>query len=239
MRLFGHVWFVVKFGTPQKRRPLKKAEPLNETTVRPLRLPFVVYLILAFSAGAVPAGVLAHRQGYDAIRELAAKYSGELRSVAETIGRLTEELERERGINQGLREHNNRAGELVEGLTGPALRNVRNYRKQPALWRSTKEAQGWGNNFFPNHFTNYFGGAFYGWLPQTHELSPPVAASGPPAKGTATGRPLFLNQAPIQPQANRTVITPQSCLPRRKKHAANIGSLMGSAHGRVRPLSTS
>jgi hypothetical protein len=110
---------------------IKKENPLNE--VRPFRFSLIVYLIIAFSAGAVLAGLFFYRQGSLRIRELDTRYAGELRSANETIGRLTEELGRERGINQELREHNSRAGELVEGLTDTALRNVRNLQDAVGL----------------------------------------------------------------------------------------------------------
>jgi hypothetical protein len=92
-----------------------------------------VYLLLAFAAGSLAAGLFFHRQGSGRIRELDTRYAGELRSASETIGRLTEELGRERGISQELREHNSRAGELVEGLTGTALGNVRNLQDAVGL----------------------------------------------------------------------------------------------------------
>jgi hypothetical protein len=77
-------------------------------------------------------GLFFHRQGSDRIRALDTRYAGELRGAAQTIGRLTEELDRERSINQELREHNSRAGEL-EGLTGTAVRNVRNLQDAVGL----------------------------------------------------------------------------------------------------------
>jgi hypothetical protein len=93
----------------------------------------VVYLVIAFSAGCLVTGLFFHRQGSGRIRELDTRYAGELRGAAETIGRLTEELGRERGINRELREHNSRAGELVEGLTDTAYRNVRNLQDAVGL----------------------------------------------------------------------------------------------------------
>jgi hypothetical protein len=93
----------------------------------------VVYLVLAFAAGAVLAGLFFYPGGSLGTGELDTKYAGELRGAAETIGRLTEELDQERGINRELRDHTARAGELVEGLTGTAFRNVRNLQDAVGL----------------------------------------------------------------------------------------------------------
>jgi hypothetical protein len=93
----------------------------------------VVYLVIAFAAGCLAAGLFFHRQGSGRIRALDTRYAGELRGADETIGRLTEELGRERGINQELRERNAGAGELVEGLTDTAYRNVRNLQDAVGL----------------------------------------------------------------------------------------------------------
>jgi hypothetical protein len=60
----------------------------------------MLYLILAFLAGALLSGLFFYREGSVGIRELDTKYAGELRGATETIGRLTEELGRERGINR-------------------------------------------------------------------------------------------------------------------------------------------
>jgi hypothetical protein len=94
---------------------------------------FVLYLLLAFAAGCLLSGLFFSRQGSLGIRELDTKYAGELRGAAETIGRLTEALGLERGINRELREHNSRAGDLVEGLTNAAGRNVRNLQEAVVL----------------------------------------------------------------------------------------------------------
>ncbi|MDR0623982.1 MAG: hypothetical protein LBG10_06075 [Treponema sp.] len=94
---------------------------------------FVLYLVLAFAAGCLLSGLFFAQRGSLDIRALDSRYAGELRGAAETIGRLTEELGRERGINQDLRDHNSRAGELVEGLTGTAGRNVRNLQEAIGL----------------------------------------------------------------------------------------------------------
>jgi hypothetical protein len=61
----------------------------------------MVYL-LAFSAGVVLAGFFFRRQVSCGIRELDTRQDGELRRANKTIGRLAEELCRERGINREL-----------------------------------------------------------------------------------------------------------------------------------------
>jgi hypothetical protein len=63
---------------------------LHEKTLRPLRL--ALYLLTAFASGCLLTGLFLSRQGSLRIRELDSRYAGELRSAAETIGRLTEEL---------------------------------------------------------------------------------------------------------------------------------------------------
>ncbi|MDR0668549.1 MAG: hypothetical protein LBF95_00570 [Treponema sp.] len=93
------------------------------------RFRFVLYLVVAFAAGCLLSGLFFHWQGSLGIRALDTRYNQELRGAAETIGRLTEELGRERGINRDLREYNSRAGEIVEGLTDSAGRNVRNLQE--------------------------------------------------------------------------------------------------------------
>jgi hypothetical protein len=70
---------------------------------------FVLYFILAFAAGCLLSGLFFHRQGSLGIRELDTRYTGELRGAAET------------------------AGELVEGLTDSAGRNVRNLQEAIGL----------------------------------------------------------------------------------------------------------
>jgi hypothetical protein len=101
------------------------------TALSRLRYPF--FLLLAFAAGCLLAGLFLTGQGSDRIRKLDSRYAEELGGAAAAIGRLTADLERERGINRELREHNNRAGELVEGLTGAAGRTVRNLQEAVGL----------------------------------------------------------------------------------------------------------
>jgi hypothetical protein len=110
-----------------------KEETLHEIVKTLFHRPFVLYLLLAFAAGCLLSGLFFHRQGSLGIRALDSRYTQELRSAAATLGGLTEELDRERGINRELREHNGRAGALVEGLTGTALGNVRNLQEAVGL----------------------------------------------------------------------------------------------------------
>jgi hypothetical protein len=78
---------------------LSRRNPLHEIVTFLLRHRFVLYLVLAFLAGCILSGLYFHRKGSVGIRELDNRYAGELRGATETIGRLTEELGRERGIN--------------------------------------------------------------------------------------------------------------------------------------------
>jgi len=86
-------------------------------------------LLLAFLAGAVFSGFFFYRKGSGTVGELDRRYTVEHRRTAEIIGRLASELEREREFNRELREHNNRARELTDGLTVTAGQNVRNLQE--------------------------------------------------------------------------------------------------------------
>ena len=90
------------------------------------RLRPLLFLLLAFLAGGLCAGLLLNRQGPSTVGELDRRYDQQHGRATETIGRLEDELERERDINRQLREHNTRARELTEELTGSSERNVRN-----------------------------------------------------------------------------------------------------------------
>ena len=97
------------------------------------RLRPLLFLLLAFIAGFVSAGLFFNRQRLATIGELDSRYAEEHGRAAETVGRLTEELERKRGLNRRLREHNSRARELAEELTGAFERNVRNLQEAVGL----------------------------------------------------------------------------------------------------------
>ncbi|WP_461257817.1 hypothetical protein [Treponema sp. R80B11-R83G3] len=93
----------------------------------------ILYLLLAFLAGCLCAGLFFNRQRFANTGILDKRYANQHARAAETIGRLEEELERERGINKQLREHNQRARELTGGLTETTNRNVRNLQEAVSL----------------------------------------------------------------------------------------------------------
>jgi len=79
------------------------------------------------------AGFLLHQRGLGSVGDLDQRYAEEHGRAAETIGRLTEELERERGINRELREHNQRARAISGELAETTGRNVRNLQEAVGL----------------------------------------------------------------------------------------------------------
>jgi len=87
---------------------------------------FILGFIVCLLVCHVFAGLIWYRQGYGSVGNLDTRYAEEYGRAAETIGRLETELERERGINKQLREHNSRARDIAVGLAGAAERNVRN-----------------------------------------------------------------------------------------------------------------
>jgi hypothetical protein len=93
----------------------------------------ILFLLLAFSAGCILSGLLFAGFGSSNIGKLDKRYARQHARAAEIIGRLEGELERERQLNSRLREHNNRARELTEGLTDSAERNVRNLQDAVGL----------------------------------------------------------------------------------------------------------
>jgi len=95
----------------------------------PRRAHPVIYLLLAFLAGCLFAGFFLNRYRFTDAGELDKRYNKQHARAAETIGRLEEELERERRLNRELRAHNNRARELTDELTGTTERNVRNLQE--------------------------------------------------------------------------------------------------------------
>jgi len=103
---------------------------LNETIHRRR---YLLYLLLAFLAGCLCTGLFFNRQRFANIGKLDKRYSNQHARAAETIGRLEEELGRERELNRQLREHNNRAREIAVGLTGTVERNVRNLQEAVGL----------------------------------------------------------------------------------------------------------
>jgi len=94
---------------------------------------FIVCLILAFLCGCLCAGLFFNRQRLTGSGELDNRYNRQHGRATEIIGRLETELSRERELNRQLREHNNRARELTEGLTGTVERYVRNLQDAVGL----------------------------------------------------------------------------------------------------------
>jgi len=103
---------------------------LNEA-IRRFR-PFF-YPVLAFIAGCLFTGFFISRSGSSAVGKLDKRYVKQYARATETIGRLETELERERGFNSQLREHNTRARELTGELAGATERNVRNLQDAVAI----------------------------------------------------------------------------------------------------------
>ena len=101
---------------------------LCKAHLRPL-----LFLLLAFLAGCLAAGLFFNRQRFVSSGELDQRYDFQHRRAAEIIGQLETELERERRINLQLREHNSRARELTEGLASASERNVRNLQDAVSL----------------------------------------------------------------------------------------------------------
>ena len=109
---------------------------MHETSKK-IRLVGIV--LLAFASGAVLSGLFLHRQRSATTGELDNQYALEYRRAAETIGRLEEELGRERELTRELREHNNRAREIASGLTDTTERNVRNLQEAVGLINEIRE----------------------------------------------------------------------------------------------------
>ena len=64
---------------------------------------FIICLILAFLAGCICTGLLLTGQRSGAIGKLNSRYDRQYRGATEIIGRLEEQLERERELNDELR----------------------------------------------------------------------------------------------------------------------------------------
>jgi len=90
-------------------------------------------IIIGILIGGVCAGFFVYRQGIRSTGELNRKFNQQLAGTTEVIGRLEGELEREREFNRQLREHNNRARDIADELTGSAKRNVRNLQDAVGL----------------------------------------------------------------------------------------------------------
>jgi len=72
-------------------------------------------ILFAFLAGCLCIGLFFNRQRFNAVGKLDKRYSNQHARAAETIGKLEEELGRERELNCKLLEHNTRAREIAGG----------------------------------------------------------------------------------------------------------------------------
>ncbi|MCL1836847.1 MAG: hypothetical protein FWG46_04790 [Treponema sp.] len=102
---------------------------MNEKPPAIRKVRFAMCMLLAFLAGTIHTGIFFHRQRPRSAGELDRRYALEHGRAAETIGRLTEELERERELNRELREYNDQARAIAGGLTGSLDRNVGNLQE--------------------------------------------------------------------------------------------------------------
>jgi hypothetical protein len=103
-----------------------------------------LFMLLAFIAGAVFCGFFFYWKGPGATGELDRRYDFENRRAAEIIGRIEAELARERELNRELREHNNRARELADGIAGAAGQNVRNLQEAVGIVSEIRKSGGAG-----------------------------------------------------------------------------------------------
>jgi hypothetical protein len=87
---------------------------------------YCIAFIVGLVIGAAGSGLFFYRQRSGSIGELDSRYASELGRAAETISGLEADLERERGLNRQLQDHNNRARKLADGLSDTAKQNVRN-----------------------------------------------------------------------------------------------------------------
>ena len=111
------------------------------------------FLLLAFLAGCLCAGLFFNRQRFVGSGELDTRYDDQYGRATEIVGRLEDELERERDINRRLREHNTRARNITEGLAGAAERNVRNLQDAVVLIREIREKLKVLEDFYNNSDT--------------------------------------------------------------------------------------
>jgi hypothetical protein len=90
-------------------------------------------LLIAFTCGCILTGLVIGGQRPRTIGDIDSRYAVEHGRAAEIIGRLEDELGRERELNRELRKHNLRARELTEGIANSAERNVRNLQDAVSL----------------------------------------------------------------------------------------------------------
>ena len=113
------------------------------------------FVLLAFLAGCLCAGLFFNRQRFVGSGELDSRYDNQHGRATEAVRRLEDELERERDINRQLREHNTRARNITEGLAGAAERNVRNLQDAVVLIREIREKLKVLEDFYNNSDTGY------------------------------------------------------------------------------------
>jgi len=94
---------------------------------------YLLFLFLAFLASSLLTGFLLYRPRSGAVAILDKRFASQYARAAETVGKLETELEREREFNRELREHNQRAREIANGLTETTNRNVRNLQDAVSL----------------------------------------------------------------------------------------------------------
>jgi hypothetical protein len=105
---------------------MNESQTLKKILASLNRRRYLIYILLSFLAGCLLTGFLLYRPRPGAIRVLDKRFNSQYARAAETVGRLEEELKRERELNRQLRDHNQRARELAGGLTETTNRNVRN-----------------------------------------------------------------------------------------------------------------
>ncbi|MCL2181161.1 MAG: hypothetical protein FWB83_08535 [Treponema sp.] len=96
-------------------------------------LRLIIFTLAAFASGFLLAGFFIGQQGSPSIGELDNRYAEQYGRASEIVGRLEAELDRERDINNKLREHNSRARELTGELAFTTERNVRNLQDAVAI----------------------------------------------------------------------------------------------------------
>ena len=105
-------------------------------------------LVISFLAGFVAGELYFNRQGSGSAGELDRQFAAEHGRATETIGRLAEELERERALSRELREYNHQAREITYGITGTTERNVRNLQEAISLIVEIREKLKVLENFY-------------------------------------------------------------------------------------------
>jgi hypothetical protein len=94
---------------------------------------FLLCLLFTFLAGVVCSGLFFSRQRPRSIGELDNRYAAEYRRATDIIGELTTELDRERELNRELRENNEQARAIADGLANSVKRNVGNLQEAIGL----------------------------------------------------------------------------------------------------------